>query len=102
MAPIRRALVLLTKPGGDRSPWAAASTPALASVGNRTILDWVLADLADAGVEDVGLVVSDATAADVRSVAGDGRAWRLRCSYIEEQASLGAGGALLTAESFLG
>jgi len=96
-----KALLILTQTVDDLRPFLGTSIVQLAAVGNRAILAHVLDGIRDAGIEEVGLVVSDATAEEVRAFVGDGAQWRLRCHYIEQSEPFGDAGALLAAEEFL-
>jgi glucose-1-phosphate thymidylyltransferase len=73
----------------------------LVPVANKPVLFYGLEALADAGIRDIGIVVGD-TQAEIRAAVGDGSAWGVRVTYIEQDAPRGLAHAVLISESFLG
>ncbi|MDX6666898.1 MAG: glucose-phosphate thymidylyltransferase [Solirubrobacteraceae bacterium] len=76
--------------------------PALIPIGNRPLLFHIIEMLSTAGITDVGLVVSATSGEYIRGAVGNGSAWGMRATYIEQPEPCGAVEALLAAESFLG
>src|SRR5262249_38121983 len=64
------------------------------------ILFHALASIAEAGINDVGIVVGS-TGDEVRSAVGDGSVWNLQVTYIQQEAPLGLAHAVLTAREFV-
>ena len=73
----------------------------LIPVANRPIIFYVLHDLADAGIVDVVVVVAPHSAAQIREEVGDGSAFGLRVTYVEQAQAGGLADVVLTAESAL-
>jgi glucose-1-phosphate thymidylyltransferase len=75
----------------------------LVPVANRPILFYVLDNLAKAGIEEVGIVVSPETQKGIREAVGDGSRWGFKTTeYLFQEEPLGLAHAVKVARSFLG
>ena len=74
----------------------------LVPVANEPILGYVFRHIKDAGIKDVGVVVSPETEKDVRKFLGKGSRWRVRVTYIPQAEPLGLAHAVKVARPFLG
>jgi glucose-1-phosphate thymidylyltransferase len=72
----------------------------LVPIANKPVLFYVLEDLVEAGVTDIGIVVGD-THEQVRAAVGDGSAFGARVTYIQQDAPLGLAHAVRIARDFL-
>ncbi|HVL32790.1 MAG TPA: sugar phosphate nucleotidyltransferase, partial [Actinomycetota bacterium] len=92
-------------PSGGRGlrlrPITHTSAKQLVPVANRPILFSVLDDVAEAGITQCALVVGD-TADEIRAAVGDGSAWGLEVTYIEQDAPRGLAHTVLIAREWLG
>src|SRR5580700_7888057 len=95
-----KALVLAGGAGTRLRPITYTSAKQLVPVANKPVLYYVLEDIRDADVTDVGIVVGD-TAPAIREAVGDGSRFGLTVSYIQQEAPLGLAHALLVAREFL-
>lgn len=95
-----RALVLSGGHGSRLRPITHTNAKQLIPIANEPILFHVLRSIADAGIEEVGIVVGS-TADEVRAAAGDGSAFGVRVTYILQEAPLGLAHAVLTARDFV-
>jgi glucose-1-phosphate thymidylyltransferase len=96
-----KALVLSGGSGTRLRPITYTSAKQLVPVANKPVLFYVLEDIRDAGVTDVGVVVGE-TAPAIKAAVGDGSRFGLNVSYIQQEAPLGLAHALLVSRDFLG
>jgi glucose-1-phosphate thymidylyltransferase len=116
-----KALVLAGGRGTRLRPITHTSAKQLVPVANKPVLFYGLESLRAAGITDVGIVVSDPremlkpdhrtgehttvmvnTQAEIRAAVGDGSAFGLRVTYIEQEAPLGLAHAVKIAQPFIG
>jgi glucose-1-phosphate thymidylyltransferase len=95
-----RALVLSGGEGSRLRPITHTNAKQLIPIANTPILFHVLRAIADAGISEVGIVVGQ-TADEIRAAVGDGSAWGLEVTYIEQDAPLGLAHAVLAAKGFV-
>ena len=96
-----RALVLAGGTGTRLRPITHTSAKQLLPVANKPVLFYGLEAIAEAGITEVGLVVGD-TAKAIKAAVGDGSAFGIRATYIQQEAPLGLAHAVLVARDFLG
>jgi glucose-1-phosphate thymidylyltransferase len=66
------------------------------------VLFYGIEAMAEAGIDEVGIIIAPETGAEIRAAAGDGSRFGVAITYIEQDAPLGLAHAVLTAESFIG
>ncbi|MFF8380327.1 glucose-1-phosphate thymidylyltransferase [Streptomyces sp. NPDC015661] len=96
-----KALILSGGMGTRLRPFTYSMPKQLVPVANKPILVHCLENVRAIGVEDVAVVVGD-RAEDVRAVVGDGSAYGLNVTYLQQEAPLGLAHAVAIAEEFLG
>jgi glucose-1-phosphate thymidylyltransferase len=97
-----KGLVLSGGRGTRLRPLTHTAAKQLVPVGNRPILFHVLDNLQNAGVADVGIVISPETGDAIREAVGDGSAWAMRVKYITQPEPLGLAHAVKIAQPYLG
>ena len=116
-----KALVLAGGRGTRLRPITHTSAKQLVPVANKPVLFYGLESIRAAGITEAGIVVSDPremlhpdprtgravtvmvnSQAEIRAAVGDGSAFGLTVTYIEQEAPLGLAHAVKIAEPFLG
>ncbi|MGZ8480340.1 MAG: glucose-1-phosphate thymidylyltransferase, partial [Candidatus Binatia bacterium] len=97
-----KGLVLSGGRGTRLRPLTHTAAKQLVPVANRPILFHVLDNLQKAAVNDVGIVISPETGQAIRDAVGDGGAWGMSVSFIEQTEPLGLAHAVKVARPYLG
>ncbi len=97
-----KGLVLSGGSGTRLRPLTHTGPKQLIPVANKPVLQYVIEDLKEAGITDIGVILGNNGKEQVIAELKDGRQYGVRITYIEQGAPLGIAHAVQCAKGFMG
>ncbi len=97
-----KALILAAGKGNRLKPLTNTHPKHLLPVANRPILFYILDQIKQTEIDDIGIVVSPDTGLQLQQAIGDGSRWGAKVSYILQHQPLGIAHAVKVSRDFLG